>query len=506
MRRPSPEISTTRAVGPGLLALLVFGVLAITDALAGGVGLAVMGPVLLWVAVDPLWRARGAQPAEAPEAVEAVEIESCLSEVDRLEFDLQEFETHRREVLHMGAILEEMVVSLAQRVNVSAHMVEEAATETTRHSEDSCERVRRAGQAAVGATARMLEMVREIQSVTASVNDINAQMGRSNEITLKAVEKARRTDGVVEGLQQAAGQIGAVVSVIQRLARQTNFLALNATIEAQRAGAAGEGFNVVAEEVKRLARETAGAADEISAQIGDVQGATTEVVEAISDITETIHSINGVMVSIRGAVDLQAHATAEINEHVQQAAEANQNIQDEVDGIQGALSSIMEKGSESLKATSVLKASSHELGVEVKQFLTHLRRTRAGNRRRFPRAILAVTGEGTWGGLTHPVEVKDLSRCGARLRSDASCVENETVTLNLPTVGRIRGQVVWTHNDMFGVDFESLYRRADLDALVEAEGGTWDVEDEDTRAPDPEVGVELFDAPKPEVSGALELW
>ena len=86
-------------------------------------------------------------------------------------------------------------------------------------------------------------------------------MAHSTAITGRAVEDARRTDGIVRALADSAQKIGDVVGLISSIASQTNLLALNATIEAARAGEAGRGFAVVATEVKALAQQTASATE-----------------------------------------------------------------------------------------------------------------------------------------------------------------------------------------------------------------------------------------------------
>ena len=77
-------------------------------------------------------------------------------------------------------------------------------------------------------------------------------------------ENLQATALVFKGLQGRADEIGGIVAVIKRIARQTNLLAINAAIEASRAGVYGKGFAVVAAEVKELARQT----DEAAAEAG----------------------------------------------------------------------------------------------------------------------------------------------------------------------------------------------------------------------------------------------
>ncbi|MCS4306188.1 methyl-accepting chemotaxis protein [Rheinheimera pacifica] len=93
-----------------------------------------------------------------------------------------------------------------------------------------------------------------------------------------------QTDTVIQSLNEQAKEIANMVSIIRSVAEQTNLLALNAAIEAARAGEAGRGFAVVADEVRQLASRTSQATSDISSVVSRNLEVTQNVLQAINSI------------------------------------------------------------------------------------------------------------------------------------------------------------------------------------------------------------------------------
>lgn len=123
----------------------------------------------------------------------------------------------------------------------------------------------------------------------------------------------------------AAQEIGKVTQAISEISAQTNLLALNATIEAARAGAAGKGFAVVATEIKELAKQTAGATEDIRARIESVQSSSAASIGEIDRISLIIDEVSQIVSTIAAAIEEQSTVTRDIARNI---AEASTGVED----------------------------------------------------------------------------------------------------------------------------------------------------------------------------------
>jgi len=211
------------------------------------------------------------------------------------------------------------------------------------------------------------------EELSYSVAEIGRQVTQSTEIAGQAVAEANRTNVTVQGLSAAAQKIGDVVKLISDIASQTNLLALNATIEAARAGEAGRGFAVVANEVKSLASQTAKATDEISAQVGAMQNATTDAVQAIEAIGRTISAINEIASAISAAVEQQGSATQEIARNVQEAASGTGQVSRNIAAVNQAAEKTGNASTTVLASAEQLTNQAATLRADVDRFLGNIR-------------------------------------------------------------------------------------------------------------------------------------
>ena len=132
--------------------------------------------------------------------------------------------------------------------------------------------------------------------------NVSNDMATATQAAVRAAETAVQ---VIQRLEASSTEIGKVVQLIATIAKQTNLLALNATIEAARAGELGEGFTVVADEVKELANNTARSTEQITATIDDLERDTAEMARTITTMIEGIGSVGEAADALRAVASDQ---------------------------------------------------------------------------------------------------------------------------------------------------------------------------------------------------------
>jgi methyl-accepting chemotaxis protein len=228
-------------------------------------------------------------------------------------------------------------------------------------------------RSASSASEQTSENIRGVASAAeelgASIREISQQAVQAKGVVDRAAMIAKSADELVAQLSVGASRIGDVVKLIRTIAEQTNLLALNATIEAARAGEAGRGFSVVAAEVKTLANQTAKATEEISAQIGAIQGSTKDAVGAIRSIGSVMEDISGFTATIAAAVEEQSASTQEIARNVHAAATGATDLVTNVATVTEAIEQTYRSAGEVLQVSQALTDQSGTMQMEIDAFL-----------------------------------------------------------------------------------------------------------------------------------------
>ncbi|WP_299443301.1 methyl-accepting chemotaxis protein [uncultured Rhodospira sp.] len=279
----------------------------------------------------------------------------------------------RRGLLEMADTFEKDVSGVVSAVTSAATEMESAAQALAGTAERASQRATTVAGAAEQTSGNVQTVATATEELAASIHEIARQVEQARATADDAVTEAQRTTEQVRALDQAAGRIGEVISLITDIASQTNLLALNATIEAARAGDAGKGFAVVANEVKALAGQTARATEEIGQHIGEVQTNTHKAVSAIEHFAQTVNRIGEISTAVAAAVEQQNAAISEVSRNTAEAASGTQEVSQSIGAVTEAAEETGGAAQQVLGAAGELSHHASDLSTAVDRFLDSVR-------------------------------------------------------------------------------------------------------------------------------------
>ncbi|KDR93847.1 methyl-accepting chemotaxis sensory transducer with Cache sensor [Peptoclostridium litorale DSM 5388] len=251
--------------------------------------------------------------------------------------------------------------------------------------------------------SRADDMGRSVQSVSSSIEDMVEMFKKSNELNEKGIGTVKKlaqatqetinaetsVNSIINEVEKSSQEIGIIIQTINQIAEQTNLLALNASIEAARAGEAGRGFSVVADEIRKLAEETAQSTGQIKSIVDDIQGKSKDAVDGMKEATQKVQqqvasveetedifneistTIHGLLSNVEQIENLNSDMVVRKNEiidamqNISATAEENSAGTEEVSASTEQILATMEEFS---SLSGNLKALAHSLQGEVDKF------------------------------------------------------------------------------------------------------------------------------------------
>lgn len=240
----------------------------------------------------------------------------------------------------------------------------------------------------------------EIQGVGAVVEKVGALVDQTEEMInqgmemvkllgSRASETTQMTETVgesIRALKQETEMINGFVGIITDISGQTNLLSLNASIEAARAGEAGRGFSVVAEEIRKLADDSAKAAAEIRTRVESIGGQTMESVKSAEQArrmvdlqTESVEQVVDIFRKMQEQMNLLVTGLKQIVESMEkadsersEAVTAVKNISDIIEETAGNAETVKDAAENLLAKVEDLNRTAGTLGENMQELKTEI--------------------------------------------------------------------------------------------------------------------------------------